>query len=276
MTADKDKGLHDGHRGRMREKLLMHGARVFATYELLEMLLYYVIPYKDTNPVAKRLMAEFGTLDGVLCATKTALMSVSGVGERVADFLLGFGPEEIMRRVLASERGNAALLKYPNLLALMEADTNDLEELFEGDLTTVVYIRLASALIGRRKSDLFKLGIKHTSREIEEYLGALLFGLSLETVYVLSVDSSGRVLASDFAGEGSACYSAVFPDRLLAIAKKRGATGVILAHNHPASDPTPSEDDIRSNEALAATLSDFGISLVRHYIFAGAEYCSFG
>ena len=273
--AVSDKGLHDGHRGRMREKLLMHGARVFATYELLEMLLYYVIPYRDTNPVAKRLMASFGSLDGVLSASREELLAVEGVGSRVADFLLEFGPEQIMKRVLDSKRGAAALLKYPNLLSLMEADTNALEEMFEGDLTTVVYIRLASALIGRRKSDLFRFGIKHTDKEIEEYLGALLFGLSLETVYILSLDSSGRVLSADFAGEGSVGYSAVFPDRLLSIARKRGAVEVILAHNHPHSDSTPSDDDIRANEALKPTFSSFGITLIRHYVFSSAGYCSF-
>ena len=55
-----DEKMHVGHRGRMRDKLMTHGARIFDTYELLEMLLYYTIPYKDTNPIAKRLLSEFG------------------------------------------------------------------------------------------------------------------------------------------------------------------------------------------------------------------------
>ena len=43
------KMIHKGHRQRMREKLFSHGSRVLQSYELLEMLLYYVIPYKNTN-----------------------------------------------------------------------------------------------------------------------------------------------------------------------------------------------------------------------------------
>lgn len=82
-----DKNIHDGHRGRMRSKLASHGADIFDTYELLEMLLYSVIPFKDTNPVAKRLLYAFGSLDGVFSASKEELMTVTGVGERVADYI---------------------------------------------------------------------------------------------------------------------------------------------------------------------------------------------
>ena len=44
--------IHEGHRSRMLSKLSLYGQRIFDTYELLEMLLYRVIPYKDTNPNA--------------------------------------------------------------------------------------------------------------------------------------------------------------------------------------------------------------------------------
>ena len=64
-TYIDDSRVHDGHRGRMRSKLLAHGQRIFDTYELLEMLLYWVIPCRDTNPVAKNLLYAFGSLDGV-------------------------------------------------------------------------------------------------------------------------------------------------------------------------------------------------------------------
>ena len=83
----EDKDIHKGHRSRMRAKLASYGPRIFDTYELLEMLLYYVIPYKDTNPIAKRLLDTFGSLDGVLSADAQALSDVDGIGERCADFI---------------------------------------------------------------------------------------------------------------------------------------------------------------------------------------------
>ena len=86
-----DEKLHAGHRARMRRKFLSYGPRIFDTYELLEMLLYYAIPYKDTNPIAKRLLMEFGSLEGVLTASPEELAQVSGIGERAAALLATVG-----------------------------------------------------------------------------------------------------------------------------------------------------------------------------------------
>ena len=86
-----DEKLHAGHRARMRRKFLSYGPRIFDTYELLEMLLYHAIPYRDTNPIAKRLLMEFGSLEGVLTASPEELSRVSGIGERAAELLATVG-----------------------------------------------------------------------------------------------------------------------------------------------------------------------------------------
>ena len=83
----EDKDIHKGHRARMRSKLESYGPRIFDTYELLEMLLYYVIPYRDTNPIAKRLLAAFGSLEGVLDAPISELAEVDGIGVKCAEFI---------------------------------------------------------------------------------------------------------------------------------------------------------------------------------------------
>ena len=75
----------------MRDKLITHGQRIFDTYELLEMLLYHAAVRVDTNPIAKRLLARFGSLDGVLLASKEELMEVSGIGERTAELIITAG-----------------------------------------------------------------------------------------------------------------------------------------------------------------------------------------
>ena len=68
----------------MRAKLVAHGARIFDTYELLEMLLYNVIPLKDTNPIAKKMLVTAGSLDKLLSLDEAELMRIDGVGERTA------------------------------------------------------------------------------------------------------------------------------------------------------------------------------------------------
>ena len=99
-----DKDIHKGHRARMRSKLASYGPRIFDTYELLEMLLYYVIPVRDTNPVAKRLLAEFGDLDGVLSASMEELMAVDGIGAAAASYLITVGALPAILPALSFDR----------------------------------------------------------------------------------------------------------------------------------------------------------------------------
>ncbi len=91
MKTIREADIHKGHRERMRQKFLEHGAGIFDTYELLEMLLYSVIPAKDTNPLAKQLLAAFGSLLGVLSASREELLAVPGVGAKTADMILSVG-----------------------------------------------------------------------------------------------------------------------------------------------------------------------------------------
>lgn len=86
-----DDKLHAGHRSRMRRKLLTYGQKIFDDYEILEMLLYYAVPYRDTNPVAKRLLMKFGSLDRVLSASAEDLARTAGIGERAARLLVTVG-----------------------------------------------------------------------------------------------------------------------------------------------------------------------------------------
>lgn len=83
--------VHAGHRARMRERFLRDGAETLDTHELLEVLLYHAIAQKDTNPLAHALLDRFGSLEGAFSATKEELCTVSGVGEKIAAFLLENG-----------------------------------------------------------------------------------------------------------------------------------------------------------------------------------------
>lgn len=80
-------GIHDKHRERMRQRFLEGGLNGFADHEALELLLYYAIPRRDTNPIAHALMDRFGSLSGVLSAPVEALKQVDGVGDSAAVLL---------------------------------------------------------------------------------------------------------------------------------------------------------------------------------------------
>lgn len=80
-------GIHDGHREKMRQRFLKSGLESFADHEALELLLYYAIPRRDTNPIAHALMERYGSLSAVLSAPVEDLQRVEGIGENAAILL---------------------------------------------------------------------------------------------------------------------------------------------------------------------------------------------
>lgn len=78
------RSIHDGHRRRLRERLLRGGVDALAPHELLELLLGYAMPRVDVNPLAHQLINRFGSLSGVMDASAEELTAETGVGEQIA------------------------------------------------------------------------------------------------------------------------------------------------------------------------------------------------
>ena len=79
--------VHDGHRDRIRQRFLREGLDNFSDHQVLEMLLFYCVPRKDTNQLAHQLLDEFGSLSQVLETPVEVLAKLPGVGQGVATFL---------------------------------------------------------------------------------------------------------------------------------------------------------------------------------------------
>ncbi len=90
--------MHEGHRERLRDRYLQFGAESFNDHELLELLLTYAIPRRNTNDIAHALIERFGSLQSVLAAKTGELQSVPGIGEHAALFLHMNG--QMVRRCL--------------------------------------------------------------------------------------------------------------------------------------------------------------------------------
>ena len=76
--------MHEGHRARIRDRIIKEGTDNFEEHQLLEALLFYSIPRVDTNETAHMLIERFGSLANVLAASNEELMSVKGIGESTA------------------------------------------------------------------------------------------------------------------------------------------------------------------------------------------------
>ena len=98
----EDKNLHAGHRARAMQ-LLLNNSSALSDHQVLEVLLFYVVPRIDTNPLAHKLIKFFGDLNGVFNASKEQLSAVSGVGEKVSAFIVAMG-EVIKRANIKSEK----------------------------------------------------------------------------------------------------------------------------------------------------------------------------
>ncbi len=76
--------MHKGHRVRLKKKFLKNGADSFEKHELIELLLFYGIPQKNTNELAHTLIKTFGSIQGIFDAPMNRLLEVDGVGESTA------------------------------------------------------------------------------------------------------------------------------------------------------------------------------------------------
>ncbi len=79
--------VHEGHRSRLKERFLEQGIDNFEAHNILELLLFYSIPRKDTNEIAHDLLKNFGTLQGVFDADFNDLIKVDGIKENSATLL---------------------------------------------------------------------------------------------------------------------------------------------------------------------------------------------
>lgn len=84
---DKKNDDKIGHRSRMLNSFIERGSSSFEDYQLLEMLLFYVIPRRDVKPIAKNLLADFGCLENVLSTPPDQLVNIQGVGKKTAAYL---------------------------------------------------------------------------------------------------------------------------------------------------------------------------------------------
>lgn len=107
MAADKD-NLHQGHRDRLKQRALAEGLDNFEEHQVLELLLFYAMPYRDVNDLAHRLLEHFGSFTAVLDADYEHLLRVPGVGPNIA-LLLTLLPEFFRRYQLGKQSARTRL-----------------------------------------------------------------------------------------------------------------------------------------------------------------------
>lgn len=109
-NGKKDISMHAGHRERLKERFLAEGIDNFEPHSILEMIMFYSVPRRDTNPIAHRLLDYFGgSLIRVFDAPIEELMKVDGVGQNTAVLIKMF--PEVCRRYLIEMRETGEIIK---------------------------------------------------------------------------------------------------------------------------------------------------------------------
>lgn len=121
MARDDDPDHHSGHRARMRARLLEGGGEAFLDHELVEYVLGLAIPRRDTKPLAKRLIAEFGSFAALVSAQPAELARVDGLGDSGAAALKFIGVAAV-RMLREGVRGRPLLASWQAVIDYLHAD----------------------------------------------------------------------------------------------------------------------------------------------------------
>jgi len=214
---------HLGHRDRLRLRARTGGLTALPDYELLELHLFRSIPQKDVKPLAKALIARFGSLGGVLGASLEELHTVSGIGEAAAlDLKLMHEAAQRMGRETVKKR--TVISSWSALLA---------------------YVRVALA---------------HEARE---------------QFRVLFLDRKNQLIADEVMGRGTVDHAPVYPREIVRRALELSASAVILVHNHPSGDPTPSAADVDMTRQVVKAAEPLKISVHDHLVVGRDGVASF-
>lgn len=213
-----------GHRGRLRQKLAKHGLDGFLPHEVLELLLTYVIPRKDTKPIAWALLKKFGSLASVLDADEKQLCEVDGIGPCAAQFL------HLVREVVKSY----------SLCQVEEAT------------------------------------VLNSPQQVIAYCKASLSSRRVECLEALCLSIRGTLISTQILATGSLGSVTVSPRQVIEYALKVNAKSIILVHNHPSGDASPSQADITLTQIIISAAAYFDIKIADHIIIGkGGSYFSF-
>jgi DNA repair protein RadC len=195
-----------GHRKRLRERFRKKGRAALEDYELLELLLGYALPRRDTKPIAKALLERSKSLRRVMDEPVDELEASEGVGEYAS-----------------------------TLIKLVKACMSRCLEPGEADRAEVL----------------------DNPEKVVNFLRAEIGGEASEHFLLLCLDPSGRLIHTEHLARGTVNMAHVYPREVFRTALIKGASAVILVHNHPSGNLTPSSHD----ERLTKTLSELGEGL---------------
>ena len=159
------------------------------------------------------------------------------------------------------------LARFGGFAAVMNADLSALIEVDgvkEGSATTLKLIEAAARRLA--KTELIERPVIDSWQRLVDYCRVNLAHLPRERLHLLFLDRKNAVIASETQGVGTVDHAPIYPREVARRALELNATAVIMVHNHPSGDPSPSAADIEATRKVAEALKAIGVTLHDHLI----------
>ncbi len=212
-----------GHRERLRDRFLEGGPDAVAEYELLELILFRAIPRRDVKPLAKELIARFGSFAEVVSAEPPRLREVEGLSDAA--------------------------------------------------ITEIKIVQAAATRLARGEAK--KRTALSSWSAVLDYCRTTMAFADKEQFRVLFLDKRNQIIADEVQQKGTVDHTPVYPREVIKRALELNATALILVHNHPSGDPTPSRADIQMTQAIVDIAKPLGVSVHDHIIVGKDGHTSF-
>ncbi len=269
---------NSGHRNRLRGRLLEAGPQALPDYELLELLLFFSIDVKDTKPLAKELLARYGSLGGVLNAEPAQLAEFYDLRKESAeiDGYLAYRTSELYQADRYADNG--ALSDEGSLWRNFEqVDANrwEIVRLWRRRETEILLKVIGELLKRVLREEIRERPVIGSWTALLDYLQVALAHEPIEQFRVLFLDRKNILIRDEQQQRGTVDHTPLYPREIVKRALELGASAIIMVHNHPSGDPTPSRADIEMTKQVVQALAAVGLTVHDHVIVGKNRHTSF-
>lgn len=167
------------------------------------------------------------------------------------------------------------LTKFKTLKGVIHASSEALEECGLGDVAISIFTTVAATHIRISRDEIIDQPVLNNWQKILDYCYAAMAHETIEQLRIIFLNRKNRVIADEVMQKGTIDHTPVYTREVVKRALELGAGAIILVHNHPTGDPTPSKDDIVMTKAIADALKTVGIILHDHLIIGKGRHTSF-
>ena len=182
---------------------------------------------------------------------------------------------QAQKRIDTKPIAKALIKRFGGFAGVMAAAPDQLQEVDGVGPAAAVIIKVVQACALRMaQEEVTKREVIGSWKKLLDYLRMAMAEQKTEQFRLLFLDNKNALIADEEQQRGTVNHTPVYPREVVKRALELGASAIILVHNHPSGDPTPSQDDIAMTKEVAAAADKLGISVHDHIIIGRKGHAS--